>query len=388
MTPREELQALAVVDDGLDSLLVPDPEVGLPATADRAALTVDWIGFRDLCTQSPGILDGLPKPKEHELAHVYIKRIWPLLEADERGTALEMGLQKMVTMGRISEVGVQLRIWRAYVSGDWQGSPECCDTFREWVHHVLTDTLEASTTEATHLANVVEAVAWLAKNDYSWLPKDDEDNPALEQCFTRPLYRRYRAVAAKILDRAKILGEVEARLIEKQREKQEVEVKDLQAAVNDIEQEITELVEHASDIEGYNTTDLDREGRTRPLRLPPIEARKDKRDPITGRTTITMEVSLAQEIVLQQKGRGWLDLLLEGEQYDRAKWDYVEYRKIGTDGWERRILPEDKIWCDDDWEPWAGSPVGALDTLAYITKEMTVLHYYVQKEDKDAGQVE
>jgi DNA-binding protein H-NS len=381
MTPRDNLNALAVVDSGLDQLLALDPEVAQAATADRAALFVDWTGFRDLCADSPKILDSLPKPRDGELAQSYVARIWPLLEPGERGAALELGLQKMVTMQRISEVGIQLRVWRAYVSGDWTNSPECCDTFREWVQHALTDTLDGSSSEATQLANVVEAVAWCADNDIGWLPRDDDDNLDLEACFRRPFYRRWRAVAARILDRAKILRELEASLVQKQREKAEVEARELQAAVSDVEQEIKGLVEMVADQEGHNTKDLDQAGRQRPPRLPPIVARKNGKDPMTGRTTITMEVSPAQEIVLQQKGKGWLDLLLEGEQYNREEWDYWEYRMNGDGQWQRRIMV-DNDWPQDTWED-CGGPKGSLDIVAYTVPEVTVLHVYEKKEGKE-----
>ena len=87
MTPRDNLNALAVVDSGLDQLLALDPEVSQAATADRAALFVDWTGFRDLCANDPKILDSLPKPRDNELAQAYVARIWPLLEPEERGAA-------------------------------------------------------------------------------------------------------------------------------------------------------------------------------------------------------------------------------------------------------------------------------------------------------------
>ena len=72
MNGEEELRALARIDDVPSALLEDDPEVLLPASADLAALAVDWMGFKDLIRR-PEYLDrlhDLPKPQEDETAAV------------------------------------------------------------------------------------------------------------------------------------------------------------------------------------------------------------------------------------------------------------------------------------------------------------------------------
>lgn len=349
---HNELQALSRIDDLPRSLLAHDPEVALAATADSAALMSDWLGFVQMVQEHPAMLSELPKPTGNETAPEYIRRIWPLLEPEERGIALEMGLQQMVTLERVSQVGYQIRIWRAYESGDWNHSPECPDSFRGWVKHVLADTLDGSLAEASHLANVIEAVAFLRDSPDlgAWLPED------LEECFRRPGYRRWRAVAAKILDRKKILDDIP------------------EEAAQPILQEIEDLSAAAAD-DGLTTTDLDQLGRKKTT-LPPIIARVQKdKDPITGQETITMLVSAAQKALLQQKCRGIMEIVLEGETYKVPEFEYAQYLNDGGAMYTRTLK-------GDHWTEWqeCEGVEGAFDTIAFSDEQrnLVVINTWVE----------
>jgi len=350
----DKLNALTRIDDLPRSLLAHDPQVALATTADSAALMSDWMGFVELVREDRGVLSELPKPRGSETAPDYIRRVWPLLEPEERGIALELGLQQMVTLERVAQVGIQVRIWRAYETGDWIHSPECPDSFRGWVKHVLADTLDGSLAEASHLANVVEAVAFLRDNPQlgGWLPED------LETCFRRPGYRRWRAVAAKILERKRALDDVP------------------EEEAGPILEEIEQLSAAAAD-EGLTTQDLDAIGRKKPT-LPTIIARVQKgKDPITGQETVILQVSPAQKTLLEQKTRGILSMVLEGETYKVPEYRYTQYCLDRSDQWMRRTL-HDGRW--GDWQAHGGQPVGAFDTVAFTDEDrnLTVLNYWVE----------
>lgn len=330
---HDELKALARIDDVPTSLLDHDPEVVLPVTANLAALAVDWMGFKDMIRRPEyrERLCELPGPGEDETAAQYIRRIWPLLEDEERGAALELGLQKMVTMKRVAETGIQVRVWRAFYSGEWLYGPSCPDTFAEWVRTTLLDS-HSSKAEASYLYRLCEIIMWLVHNavDGIELPND------LESCFRRPYYRRWRAVVSKLWVRITALEETPPD-------------DETSEAILD---EIIELVQAVHD-EDRDTTDLDDMGIRHHSSVPPIVMEQDARDPASGLTMITATVSEAQLILLKQRMRTALDLRFQGEQYDTEDYDLVEYR-IETRCWGDTEVSYNsrRAWDGSSWTEW------------------------------------
>lgn len=365
---NHELRVLTVIDNLPRTLLAGDPEVALPETARLAAQMTDWLGFKMLMQENPHLFSEIPKPTGEEEASTYIQRVWPLLQSGERAAALEMGLQQMVTLENVAQVGIQVRIWRAYESGEWQDSPECPDTFRAWVFHILTDTLDGNKATASHLANVVEAVAFLRDIQDDWLPED------LEECFRRPAYRRYRAVAGKILARKKLLEELSGKM----RDAAKNELQELSQEAQEIEKQIHVLSEAAVDPEN-TTQDLDTAGRQRPG-LPPILAEEQPGRDATGRYLVSLTLSPAQRTLFQQRTKGIVDYRLSGEVYNTPAWKYAEYRMNSAGKWQRRF--HDESGWPDKWETWAEStPVGVFDQVSYVSPELTVVKYWVEVED-------
>ena len=273
---QDELMALERIDTVPQSLLDADPEVTNIATAKVAALAVDWMGFKAL-VRNPvyrDTLKKLPSPEEDEADVDYIKRVWPMLGADEKAVALDMGLQKMVTMKKLAETGVQLRVWRAFESGEWTYSPSGEDDFRDWVRGIMVDVLESSSSEATKLSNVCEAIAWLRYNNVPGvqLPKD------IATCFKNPEYRRWVSVASKILARASALeGKVDPQL------------------ENEIVEEIADLV--ANVYSESTLAELTQIGRGT-SRIPPIKVIEEDRDEVGVRHCLMQLNDAQQKLVL------------------------------------------------------------------------------------------
>jgi len=300
---QDELMALEKIETMPQSLLDADPEVTMMATAKVAALAVDWMGFKAL-VHNPvyrDTLKKLPDPEDDESDVDYIERIWPMLSADEQAVALDMGLQKMVTMKKLAETGVQLRIWRAFESGEWTYSPTGENDFRDWVRGIMVDVLESSSSEATKLANVCEAIAWLKYNKVPGVKLPDD----VESCFKSPDYRRWVSVASKILARASAL--------EKKIDPQ---------AEAEITEEIADLVSNVySDSTLAELTQIGR-GTSR---IPPIVVIEEDRDEVGVRHCL-MELNDAQYTYFLRKLGHDVQYKLEGEQYDTGCYRLVEYR--------------------------------------------------------------
>jgi len=317
------LGALALIDNVPRDLLREDPEVILPSTANLSALAVDWMGFNQLIRDPSHrkLANSLPLPSELETGSDYVKRIWPLLSADERGAALDLGLQKMVTMNRVAETGIQVRIWRAYCSGEWLYSPACETQFRPWVRSVLTDDFDSSASEASKLASVCEVIGWLAENGDMlpgiMLPGD------LEVCFRRPDYRRWKAIAPKILRYVAALKEEDNG--------------------EEIKEEIAALVKAVYNRD-LSVVEVEVAGRQKEPRMPTIVAIEGVKDRDTGRYPVTMYLSEVQRSYFQRKLAGMLDYKLQGEQ-PTSDLFLVEYRHCNVEGeWSERLWHEETGW--------------------------------------------
>jgi len=389
---QDELLALERIDAMPQSLLDADPEVTNLVTAKVASLAVDWMGFKAL-VQNPvyrNTLKKLPSPEEDEADVDYIERIWPMLSPDEKAVALDMGLQKMVTMKKLAETGVQLRVWRAFESGEWTYSPSGETDFRDWVGNIMVDVLERSSSEATKLTNVCEAIAWLKFNRVTGvkLPKD------IDNCFKNPEYRRWVSVASKILARASALeGNVDP----------EVET--------EIVSEIADLV---SNVYSTNTlAELTQIGRGT-SRVPPIVVHEEDRDD-AGIRHCLMELNDTQHrFFLRKLGRD-VQYRLDGESPQDEDVSYVlmEYRlrtedvctACGVinqrnvtmcmeceeeDTYQRTQSWAVRTWQGDKWsnwviigddEDWKGMPDGIFDGM--LTDDTVGLEYYRQWEKVD-----
>ncbi len=355
----KELRALARIDDTPRGLLNNDPQVALPATASLAADMVSWLGYMEL-VRLPEYADLLHnerlKVQEGENSATFVGRIWSLLSPNQRGIALQLGLEKTITMERVSSTGIQLRVWRAADSMEWTHPPGCHDTLREWIRYTLISELDGSSSSATHLANVVETVQWLSVNR-SAFPEYMEENDleSWEWCFRSPYYRRMRSVAGKIL-------------------------KMQEAALNDVTgkigNEIDELIEAVLDPD-QDVKDLEKKGRQSPP-LPPIIAMEGpNRDAVTGEYLVYMKLTEAQRILFQRKMSSDMEYKLEGEDY--SKHLLVQYRD-----WEG--IWNCRMWIDDAWTDWVpGSPSlsrGSFDTIAFQDNEsnLVVLNYWEEHE--------
>ncbi len=358
---HDQLLALARIDDVPASLLECDPEVMLPATADLAALAVDWMGFKDLIRRPEyrDRLHELPTPTDEEHAPEYIRRIWPLLDNDERGAALDLGLQRMVTMQRVAETGIQVRVWRAFASGEWIYSPSCPDKFGEWVRTTLLDG-QSSKAEASYLWRLCEIIMWLVHNPIEGLELPDD----LESCFRRPHYRRWRAVVSKLWARITAYEETPPD----------------EDADSEILTEIAELVQAVQD-EEKDTIELDSIGVRQQVTLPPIVMEQGIRNPMSGLTPIVATVSEAQLILLKQRMGAALDLRLQGEEYNTENYELAEYRI-----WKGSTLR--RAWNGGSWNEWtlplAGQfpPAGNNIEGVLCDQEMglTYIRYWEKKE--------
>ena len=275
---KEEMQALARMDDLPRSLLDQDPEVALAETAKLAALTVDWLGFRALVDlPEHRHLVARHKPNGGETAEQYITRVWKSLSHQDRGAALDLGLGKMTTMGKLARTGIQVRVWRAYERDEWQHSPQCEDDFYAWVRMVLTDSLDQDP-ESNKLARLCEVVRYLVYNNLDGveLPED------LEDIFRSPLYRRFKG----------ILPRLQGLIREKDDEDE---------PGSELDEMIAELVNAARSPGEYKLEQLDRLGRKKPP-IPAIIVREEPgNDRNTGCYTVSAEITEAQRTLLKQK---------------------------------------------------------------------------------------
>ena len=301
---QEHQQALTKIDHIPQTLINLDPEVSSAAAANLCALAVDWMGFNELMQNQAFVeeLNRLPVAKLSDQPADYIAHIWPMLTDKERGTALDLGLQKMTTMGHISRTGIQVRIWRAFRSGEWQHSPAGENDFRPWVRSVLTDSLSFSSGESSKLATLCEVIGYLGDNfrfEFG-IPEN------LEDCFRRPHYWRWKTVAPKILQVINAFEE----------ETDEIEIRAL-------EEEIGALVEAVYD-EDLTSEDITSQGRKSAPRLKPIILLENRR--LANVHTGIYEITDAQLSYLRKKLGTTLDYRLEGEIYDVDQWTMVQYR--------------------------------------------------------------
>jgi len=320
---QDEMTALARIDTLPRSLLDYDPEVIMPASADLAAESINWLGFNQLIADPDhrSILEKLPKLKENEGAPSYIKRIWPKLSPTDRGAALDLGLQKTATMEKIAQVGIQLRIWRAYQTGEWLHSPSGETEFRPWLRSILIDSLEQSGAEATKLANVCEAVAWLRDNSFPdvELPKD------LETCFMRRWYGRWKIIAAKVLQYRDAMDT-------------------MPTAEQELQEELAAIVATVYD-EDLKQPDLNVIGRLKEPRMPPIVVVETERDANINVRKATLELSDLQYAHFLKKLGSSVEYRLAGEQYNTKDYILVEYRHdIEHDDWAYRAWSENDGW--------------------------------------------
>jgi hypothetical protein len=305
---HEELQALARIDNLPRSLLDQDPEVALAQTANLAALTVDWLGFKALVElPEHRHLVARHKPNGDETAEQYIQRVWSKLSHEDRGAALDLGLGKMTTLGKLARTGIQVRVWRAYDRDEWQHSPQCEDDFYAWVRLALTDSLDQDS-ESSKLSRLCEVVRCLLYNqiDGVELPEDVED------VFRSPLYWRFKLILPRLT------GLVREKDLEEEPD-------------SELDEQIAELVNAAKKPGEHKHRELEKLGRKKPP-LPPIIFREEPgKDPDTGCYTVSADITEAQRTLLKQRMGDALEYRLVGEQYDTTDYVLVEYRIKGLE---------------------------------------------------------
>jgi hypothetical protein len=303
-------------NSGMSLAVVPDLVLApMYNDADTVAAISDSFGMHMAIPR-----ENLPEFIEGESTKSYVRRVWPLLSKEERGAALTSGIQAVQSVGTFASTAVQVRVWRAFVSGEWRLSPEKSQSFREWVYAALSTEDDGHTTEASLLATTCEVVAWLSANRPSEIP----ENP--EECFMPGQYRRWRAVAGKL-----------ARLVKEGKE-----------------EELAPLVEAVQN-EELTKTELDQIGRQK-SGIPKIvmyEQAGDGSGMVGARTSLT---PAQVEYLKRLPNVAWK---LQGEQ---PSGELVEYRrswlpaKVNDDTgeiiegyWETWT---ERVWDGKQWSEW------------------------------------
>jgi hypothetical protein len=251
------------------------------------------------------------------------------------------GIQAVQNVQTFASTAIQVRVWRAFVSGEWRVSPEKPNSFREWVSGALSVEDGSHSTEASLLATVCEVVAWLLHNQPEKLPEDPEE------CFMPGNYRRWRAVAGKL-----------SRLVKEGKEEQVAPIVD---AVYD---------------DSKTNTQIDQIGRQK-SGIPPIVMYEQKGD---GSGLVGARASLTPAQVEYLKRLPSVEWKLQGEQ---PTGELVEYRRLQAapvcDPATGEVLSSVELWYERAWD---GSAWGAWVSLGN-PPELGVVE--VRVEDPELG---